>query len=106
FSDKRCTPSFGKTRATSGWRVPFGSSSSGAYGCIGYLTHPLLLPPLRRLRSSRGTKRLVLALAIPGANPFSDVLLPSLLLQKRFVQKNEPHPSGFAEPASCTTLAL
>ncbi len=36
-----------------------------------------LIPPLpRRLRPSRSNQRLVLVLGIPGANPFSDVLLP------------------------------
>src|SRR5713226_8136771 len=102
LSDKRCTPSAGKHRVSSGWRAPCGSSSSGEYGYIDCLI-PLLLPR-RRLRSPRSNPRLVLALATPGANPFSDVLLPPLLLQKRFVQKNETHP--FDTPISHLSVHL
>jgi hypothetical protein len=92
LSDKRCAPSVGKQRANSGWTGPCGSSSSGEYECIGCLIPLLLRPSLRQLRPSPSNQPLVLALVTPGANRFSDVLLPSLLLQKRFVQKNEPHP--------------
>ena len=90
----RCAPSVGKQRASNGSTVPFGSSSFGEYGSIGCLIPLLLLPLHRRLRpSARSNQLIVLALAIPGANPFSDVLLRPVLLQKRLVQKNETHPS-------------
>src|SRR6266566_1250710 len=93
LSDKRCAPSVGKQRASNGSTVPFGSSSFGEYGSIGCLIPLLLLPLHRRLRpSARSNQLIVLALAIPGANPFSDVLLRPVLLQKRLVQKNETHP--------------
>jgi hypothetical protein len=92
---KCCAHTSGKHKASSGWSVPVGSSSCGAYGCIGCLIPMLLLPPLRRLRPSRRIQLVVLALATPGTNPFSDVLLPPLLLQQRCVQKNETHPPIF-----------
>jgi hypothetical protein len=40
---------------------------------------------------------LVVALATPGVNRFSVVLLPAGGLQKRFLQKNETHPSDITE---------
>ena len=55
------------------------------------LSHPSA-PTTTTARSSRSNPRLVLALATPGANPFSDVLLPPLVLHQSFVQKNETHP--------------
>lgn len=91
---KRCAPNVGKHRANSGWKVPCGSSSSGAYGCLDGRIPLALLLPRRRLRPSRSNQRLVLVLGTPGANPFSDALLPPLVLQKSFVQKNETHPKG------------
>lgn len=87
-----CAPSIGKHRVTSVWRAPCGSSSAGAYGCIGFLIPLLVLLPLRRHRPSRSTQRLVLALGTPGANPFSGALLPPLVLWKSCVQNNETHP--------------
>lgn len=92
YSDKRCAPSVGKPRVSNGSRVPGGSSSFGAYGCIGCLIPLVLLLPRRRLRPSRSNQRPVLALGTPGANPFSDVPLSPLVLEKSFVQKNETHP--------------
>ena len=83
-----------KQTVSSDWPAPFGSSSSGEYGCIGCPIHLFLFPPHRRLRPSRSNQFVVLVLAIPGANPFSDVLLPPLRFQKRRVQKNETHPGA------------
>ena len=96
-TDTRCALSVGKHKANSGWTVPVGSSSSGASACIASLIPLVLRPPLRRHRPSRNNQRLVLALATPGANPFSDGLLPLLWLQKRRVQNNETHPKQFHE---------
>ncbi len=92
LSDKCCAGVGGKQRVSSVWTVPFGSSSCGEYGCIGCLTPLLLLPSLRRLRPAKSNQRLILALAIPGTNLFSDGLLPPLSVQQRWVQKNETHP--------------
>src|SRR5213078_1886855 len=91
-SDKRCARVGGKQRVSSVWTVPVGSSSCGEYGWIGCHTHRSMLPPHRRLRPSRSNQLVVLVLAIPGANLFSDGLLPPLRFQKRRVQKNEQHP--------------
>ena len=54
----------------------------------------LLRLPLRRPQPSSSNQRLVLALATPGVNRFSVVLLPARELQKRFLQKNETHPGN------------
>ena len=69
-----------------------GASSFGEYGCIGCLIHLFTLPPHRRLEPSKSNRPVVLALAIPGANHFSGVLLPPLCVRERRVQKNETHP--------------
>jgi hypothetical protein len=90
--DKRFARVGGKQTVSSSWPRPFGSSSSGERGWTGCPTHRSMLPPNLRLRPSRSTQLVVLALAIPGANLFSDALLPPLRFQKRRVQKNETHP--------------
>jgi hypothetical protein len=66
-----------KQTVSSGWPAPFGSSSSGERGPIGCPIHLFLLSPHRRLLA-RSNQFVVLVLAIPGANPFSGVLLPPL----------------------------
>jgi hypothetical protein len=90
--DEHCAQAIGSKRANSAWPAPFGSSSSGQYGCTGCLTHLFLFPPHRRLRPSQSNRLVVLVLAIPGANPFSGVLLPPLQFQERRLQKKETHP--------------
>src|SRR5260221_12954564 len=55
--------------------------------------HLSTLASHRRLRHSRRTPLVVLALTIPGANPFSDALPPPLRFQERLMQKNETHPN-------------
>src|SRR5713101_1968514 len=90
--DKRFARVGGKQTVSSSWPRPVGSSSSGERGWTGCPTHRSMLPPHRRLRPSRSNQLVVLALAIPGANLFSDALLPPLRFQKRRVQKNETHP--------------
>ncbi len=75
------------------WPVPCGSSSFGERAPIGCPIYLCLFPPNLRLRPSRSNQFVVLVLAIPGADPFSDVLLPPLSLRERRVQKNETHPS-------------
>jgi hypothetical protein len=89
---KRYALSIGKQRANSDWSVLGGSLSSWVYGFIGCLIHLFLFPPHRLLKPSRSNQDDELVLAIPGANPFSDVLFPPLLLQKSFVQNNETRP--------------
>ena len=95
---KRCARVGGRQRANSDWPAPFGSSSSGEYGCTGCLIHLFLFPPQRRLRPSRSNQFVVLVLAIPGANPFSDAFRPALRFQQRRVQKNETHPAKSKYP--------
>jgi hypothetical protein len=68
---------------------PCGSWSSGEHVWIGCPTHLFTLPPHRRLLLAQSNRLVVLALAIPGANLFSGVLLPSQWFQERRVQKNE-----------------
>jgi hypothetical protein len=77
----------GKHRANSDWTVPCGCLSPVAYGCIDCPIPRVLLPP-RRLRCSKSTQRRVLVLAMPGAPPFSGVLLPLLVLEQSCVQNN------------------
>lgn len=50
------------------------------------------MPLHRRLMLSQSNRPVVLALAIPGANPFSGILLPPLCALETRVQKNNMHP--------------
>src|SRR5947209_13624129 len=80
--------------------MPVGPSSSGGCACPGSPLHLSMRPPPLRLKPSCSNQLLVLAPAIPGANPFSDVLPPALRFQERLVQKNETHPTlaqGFSK---------
>jgi len=77
-----------------GWPVLFGPSSSGECGSIGSLTRLFRFPPKLGLRPCPSLQFVVLELVIPGVSLFSDGLLPAWCLQKRSVQKNEPHPTA------------
>src|SRR5260370_22705811 len=90
--DERFAQVSDKQTVSSDWPVPCGSSSFGERAPIGCPIHLCLFPPNLRLRPSRSNQFVVLVLAIPGADPFSDVLLPPLSLRERRVQKNETHP--------------
>ena len=60
--------------------------------------------PHRRLRPSRSNQFVVLVLAIPGANPFSDVLLPPLRVSEEVVCKKMKRT--LTRRASCLKSSL
>src|SRR6266516_3290367 len=89
--DKRLAPSVGASAVSSAWFAPVGPSSTRRGCSSGRIRWSRRLPNLWLRPVERHALR-VLALAIPGASPFSDGPLLPLLFQELSMQKNEPHP--------------